>query len=178
MTSYFQYPPLIVLKWCQYTFGTPWSLSFEQHGLLVGLGKKRCSLSSGCWWMGWSLKVPPALRILMSSTFTARIATAWHWMCKKKEKSMWERDPVPQSLWEVGQESVRGCLAFPSHLYTEVLWCKWRQLKDPLCVGSPMKIRCCVTDWYNTLQAGILVTNLISFFFFVALLDEVLNVCK
>lgn len=44
----------------------------------LGLGKKRCSLSSGCWWMGWSLEVPPALRILMSSTFTVRIAASWH----------------------------------------------------------------------------------------------------
>lgn len=35
---------------------------------------------------GWSLEVPPVLRILMSSVSTARIAASWYWMCKKKGK--------------------------------------------------------------------------------------------
>lgn len=98
--------------------------------------------------------------------------------CVKRKRNQCERPSSTELVGSGAGVEWEGALHFPPTSIRKSCDANGGRLKGPLCVRSPMKIRCCVTDWYNTLQAGILMTNLISFFFFVDLLDEVLNVCK
>lgn len=50
-----------------------------------------------------------------------------------KEREIDVRDPVPQSLWEVGRQSSERVPGISQpHQHGSVLWCKGRQAEGPI----------------------------------------------